>query len=579
MANAILTESGDRLTSEAGLALVVEVQSSDVYRASQYLAEITAYDMASGAIRVLRYSTGLGFTSGAEDTPAHTTYDPRLEQAVEVTRTIFAPGTTQGQSKSGFGDLVILNPDGELDDLLNYAFDGRSIIVKRGPVTATSLTEFVTVFVGTMEQADFSTSRISLKLRDRQAPLHLPIQTTKYAGTNALPDGVEGVAGDLLGKPKPLCYGVVSNIQPPCVNTARLIYQVNDGAVQAVSSVYDRGISLTNGGTYATQADLLNDTLQPAAGAYKSWLAGGMFRLGSSPAGTVTADVTQGATAADRTAAMLYKTVLLRMGVTLGDILASDLTTLDAQNAAQLGLFINEETKGADVLDMVANTVGAWWGANIAGVYRIELLEKPFTAPVYTFTANDIIGPPVRLPTADIERGMPAYRVTVRYARNYTLQTDLAGGVTNARRAVVAQTWREATQVDASVQTVHLLAVALQYDSLFAYEADAIIEANRRLALRSVQRHRFEITTLYNDETSGLDLGDVVGLLHPRYGLELIGDTAGQTFVLIGVEPDAQGGQLRLTLWGNSFTTFNITSTAGEYIVTNSGDYLVTGTF
>jgi hypothetical protein len=575
MTNVILTEASDRLAQEAGGVLLVEVQpTSDI---GQYLAEITAYEKATASVRVLRFSTGLGFTSGAGDSPAHTTYDPRLEQAVEVTRTIFAPGTTQGQSKTGFGNLVILNPDGALDGLLNYAFDGRDIIVKRGPTNAASLDDFVTVFVGTMEQADFSTDRITLKLRDRQAPLHLPVQTAKYAGTNVLPAGLEGVAGDLAGKPKPLCYGVVFNVEPPCVNTARLIYQVNDGAVQSVDSVYDRGVTLTNGGTYASQADLLNDTLQPAAGAYKAWLAGGMFRLGSSPAGTVTADVTQGATAAERTAAMLYRAILLRMGVTLGDILASDLTTLDAQNAAQLGLYIGEETKGSDVLDMIANTVGAWWGVNIAGQYRIALLEKPFATPLYTFTANDMIGPLVRLPTADVERGMPAYRVTIRYARNYTIQTDLAGGVADARRAVVAQEWREATRVESSVQTVHLLAVALEYNSLFAYEADAILEANRRLALRSVQRHRFEVTTQYTADTSALDLGDVVGMLHPRYGLDLVGDTAGQTFVLIGVEPDAQGGRLRLTLWGNSFDTFNIISTAGEFLATSTGDYLVTG--
>jgi hypothetical protein len=548
-----------------------------VTQAFCYLAEITAYEKATATVRVLRYSTGLGFTSGAGDTPAHTSYDPRLEQAIEVTRTIFAPGTTQGQSKSGFGNLVILNPDGELDGLLNYAFDGRAIVVKRGPANATSLTEFVTVFVGTMEQADFNTDRVTLKLRDRQALLQVLIQTTKYAGTNALPDGLEGVAGDLAGKPKPLCYGVVFNVEPPCVNTARLIYQVNDGAVQSVGNVYDRGIALTNGGTYASQADLLNDALQPSAGAYKAWLAGGMFRLGSSPAGTVTADVTQGATAADRTAAMLYKAVLLRMGFTVGDILMSDLTTLDGQNSAELGIYIRDETKGAEVLDMIANTVGAWWGANTAGLYRIALVEKPFSTPIYTFTANEMIGPLLRVPTADAERGTPAYRVTVRYARNYTPQTDLAGGVSAARRAVVAQEWREATRVESSVQTVHLLAVALEYNCLFAYEADAYLEANRRLALRSIQRHRFEITTIFNDETSALDLGDIVGLLHPRYDLTLPGDEAGQNFVLTGVEPDAQGGRLRLTLWGNSFDTFNIVSTAGEYIVTSSGDYLVTG--
>lgn len=545
-----------------------------------YLAEITAYDPEAGAETVLRYATGAGFISAAADSPAHTPYEPVIEQAVEITRTIFAPGTTQGQSKIGFGDLVLLNPDGELDQLLPLSFDGRSVVVKRGLVGDASLTDFTTIFVGTMEQAEFGVDRITLKLRDKQAPLQLPIQPTKYAGTNALPAGVEGVAGDLAGKPKPLVFGTVTNIAPPCVNTARLVYQVNDGTIASLDAVYDRGVALTAGGTYASEAEVLNDALAPAAGAYKVYLAGGLFRLGSSPAGTVTADVSQGATVADRTAAALYEAVLLHMDVDPADILASDLTTLDAKNSAVCGIYIDAETKAADVLDAIANTVGAWWGVNAAGEYRIVRLERPTGTPVLSFGPNDLIGPPVRQSTADPERGLPAYRVTMRYAKNYTVQsTDVAGSVTDARRAVLAEQWREASATDASVQVTHLLAVALVYDSLFANEADAETEAARRLALRSVQRHRFNITVPFDDETSVIDLGDVVGLSHPRYGLSILGDDNGQSFVVLSVDPDARTGRLGLSLWGNSFSTHNLAADDGALLLTSDGEYLVTGAY
>lgn len=545
-----------------------------------YLAEITAYDPATSAEVVLRYSTGRGFITAAADTPATTPYEPVIEQAVEIVRSIFAPGTTQGQSKIGFGDLVLLNPDGELDVLLPYSFDGRSVVIKRGLASATTLVSFTTIFVGTMEQAEFDVARITIKLRDKQAPLQLPIQPTTYAGTNVLPAGVEGVVGDLAGKPKPLLFGVVTNIAPPCVNTARLIYQVNDGAITSLDDVYDRGVALTLEGTYASEADVLDDGQEPSAGMYKVYLAGGLFRLGSSPAGTVTADVTQGATAADRTAAALYEAVLLHMGVIAGDILASDLTALDAKNSAECGIYIDTETKAAEVLDAIANSVGAWWGVNAAGEYRIVRLEKPAGSAVLSFVADDLIGPPVRQSTADIERGLPAYKVTVRYARNYTKQTtDVAGSVTDARRAELAEEWREATATDTSVQTVHLLAAALSYDSLFATAADAATEAARRLTLRSVQRHRFNITVPFTSETSVIDLGDTVGLLHPRYGLTIVGDEVGQLFVVLSVEPDARSGQLTLSLWGSSFSIQNLIADNGDYLVTSAGEYLVTGAY
>lgn len=545
-----------------------------------YLAEITAYDPDTAAEVVLRYATGRGFITSAADTPAHTAYEPVIEQAVDITRTIFAPGTTQGQSKIGFGDLVLLNPDGELDSLLPYSFDGRSVVIKRGLASATTLASFTDIFVGTMEQAEFDVSRITIKLRDKQAPLQLPVQPTVYAGTNVLPAGVEGVAGDLAGKPKPLVFGVVTNIAPPNVNTARLIYQVNNGAITSLDNVYDRGVALTLEGTYASEADVLDDGQEPSAGMYKVYLAGGLFRLGSSPAGTITADVTQGATAADRTAAALYEAVLLHMGVVAGDILASDLTALDAKNSAECGIYIDVEMKAAEVLDAIASTVGAWWGVNAAGEYRIVRLEKPSSTAVLSFVADDLIGPPIRQSTADIERGLPAYKVTVRYARNYTKQTtDVAGSVTDARRAELAEEWREATATDTSVQTVHLLAAALSYDSLFAAAADASTEATRRLILRSVQRHRFNITVPFTSETSVIDLGDTVGLLHPRYGLSIVGDEVGQLFVVLSVEPDARAGQLTLSLWGSSFSIQNLIADNRDYLITSAGEYLVTGAY
>lgn len=541
-----------------------------------YLAELSAYDKDASAAVVLRYGTGLGFITGAADSPAHTMYEPRLEQPVEVTRSIFAPGTTQGQSRIGFGELTILNPDGDLDVLLLYALDGRAVVVRRGPARAASLAEFTDVFAGTMEQAEFSADRITITLRDRQVQMNRPLQANRYAGTNALPAGVDGVRADLAGKPKPLTFGRVKNVQPPIVNTARVVYQVHDGAIASLDAVYDRGIALTSDGTYGTLSDVLNDGLQPGAGQFKVWLAGGLFRLGSSPAGVITADVTQGATSGARTAAALYEAVLLRMGVAAGDILATDLTALTTRNPAELGVYLDDETRAADVLDAVATTVGAWWGANRDGVYRIVVLDRPTGAPVLTLTAEDLMGPPVRESTADPERGLPVYQTTVRYAQNFTVQTDLASGVTDARRAIVAQQWREATATDATVQPVHRLAALLTIDSLFADEADALTEAQRLLVLRSRQRHRFEVTTLFDDRTSALDLNDVVGLLHPRYGLGIAGDEIGRLFRVIGIEPDARTERLRLTLWGAALTTRNLVTHLGEYLVTHAGDHLVT---
>lgn len=540
-----------------------------------YLAELDAYDLDTGSLRVLRYSWGQGFTTGGADTPAHTLYDPVIEQPVELTRAIFSPGTTEGRSRVGFGDLVLLNPDGELDPILRYAIDGRRVVIRRAPVGTALLADFAVVFLGTCDRVEYDATRITVKLRDRQAALALPLQANRYGGTNVLPAGLDGVASDLQGKPKPLVFGSVSNIELPCVNTARLIYQAHDGALSSVDGVYDRGVALEAGAPYATLAALQDDAGAPAPGTYRAFLGGGYVRLGASPVGQVTADVTQG-TGPTQTAAGLFVAMLTRMGVDGADIRADDLTTLDAQQPAPLGVAFLEPITAADAVDQVANAVGAWWGVTAAGTYRIARLRRPTGDVAETFTPDDLIGPPRSISTADAERGMPAWAVSVRYAQNYTVQSDVAFGVSDARRALLAEPWREVRAEEPAVRDAHVLAVDLTYDTLFRSEADARKEAERRLRLRGIRRHRFDITVLFDERTASLDLGDVVGLRHPRFGLTVAGDEIGQKFVVLGVAPDAKAGRVTLTLWGNSFTTYNLVTNDGDFLITDVGDFLVT---
>jgi len=207
-----------------------------------WLAEIVAYTGAGTS--TLRYASGRGHVTGPAETPASAFYDARMKQPSLLQQDMYTPGKTGGASRTATGSLVLLNGDGALDALLTYGFDGRQVVIRRGTVGAAYPSGFPVVFTGTMEQAEFSDTEITIRIRDRQAILDVPMQPTKYAGSNSLPSGLEGVATDLKGKPKPLVYGVVSNVPAVCVNTSKLIYQVNDGAVTSIDNVYDRGIAL-----------------------------------------------------------------------------------------------------------------------------------------------------------------------------------------------------------------------------------------------------------------------------------------------------------------------------------------------
>lgn len=572
-------------------------------RRTLYLVDLTAYDRNTGATRVLRYANGQGYVTGPADTPANTYYDARIKQPVNVSRDAFSRGATTGRSRLGYGDLILLNGDGALDFILDLALDGRNVTVWRTEVENPRYpTDFRQVVVGTMEQPEFTGNVVTIKLRDRQVELSVPLQTTKYAGTNALPNGLEGVATDLKGKPKPVCYGYVVNIAPPSVNTSKLIYQVNDGAVASVDAVYDRGVALTKGADYASEADML--ATAPAAANFRVWPTGGYFRLGTSPSGLVTADVTQGASAGERTAGQIYGQLIQRarlanqwgeplgqatratdagdirvsdtglFRITSGDVSTTDINALDTANSSVLGFWTDEETTIADVCDQVAQTVGAWWGVDREGVFRIQRFEAPTAAAVATFTADDLLKQLERLPTTDEGRGIPIYRQLVRWGRFYVTQVaDVASSVTDARKGQLANEWREAVATDASIQERHLLSPEVAEDSLFTTEAAALAEAQRRLALRTPRRDRFELRVPLTDETDDIDLGHVVNIHHSRYGLTVLGGEEGKPFVVIGVEPDAMAQALTLNVWGSSTGRENRVTDLEAYRVTDTGAY------
>ncbi len=184
-----------------------------------YAVEMRVWDPAVSGLRVLRYAT-TGFCTGPTASPANAYFAECVKTPVTVARTCFAPGTTQGRSTVGVGDLVLLNPDGALDALAGYGFDGRELTEWRATTADPVFPDDYTVtFAGTMDGVDITTREITVRVRDRLLETHVPVQPTKYAGDNALPDGLEGVADDLKGKPKPVCLGVARNVPAVCVNT------------------------------------------------------------------------------------------------------------------------------------------------------------------------------------------------------------------------------------------------------------------------------------------------------------------------------------------------------------------------
>lgn len=506
------------------------------------LIELKAAVDAAGTVQTFYMSDAAGgYTTRPTDTPANEYFDARIVVAGTLGVNAFSDGRTGGGTKLEVGEIVLANSDGGLDAWLNYSFDGRPVTIRAGAAGAAYPGGFAIVLQGTVESIDATFDRIVIRLRDKQFVFDKPALSARYTGGNLLPAGLEGGAGDLKGKTKPKAYGKVFNVAPPCVNTARLIYET--GAVTTVDAVYDRGVALTAGAVYASQADM--EATAPAAGQFRAWPAGGYIRLGSTPAGLLTADLTQGAAPANRTAGQVLRQLAIDAGLPAGEVSAADVAALDAANGAVVGIWLTDEIKTREAMDQVAASVGAFYGFDGSGVLRMGRLTAPAGAPVATLDPWTYKrGISRRAPR---DAGVPAWRVLLKHSKIWNTQpTDLAGAVTADRRAYLANEYRTEVASDAAIKTQWLMSGEAEVATLLTSAADASTEAARLLALYKARRDVFDVPVpMEFIAANNLNIMDLVSLVCPRFGM-----SAGRLFRVIGKRVELGKNQAILTLWG-----------------------------
>jgi len=507
-----------------------------------YLVEVTAAIDSAGTTTVLRFSSE-AYNTGPSESPANTYYEPRVKTPADITRNLFANGTTSGASRVGYGVVELANVDGGLDYMNAYGFDGRSLTIKVGN-HGDAYSSFTTILAGTMEQVEFSFQTVTILARDKLAMLELPLQKTEFAGNNSLPNGVEGTT-DIKGQKKPLLYGQVFNISPPIVNTSKLIYQVSDLLINDVSAVYDRGLGLTKGSDYTNMTDMTTNA--PSSGYYRvlKTSTGSYFRLGVSASGQITCDAVQGSTSADRTAAQLIKAIAIKGGVSSGDINASDVTALDTANSSVVGIWVQGDDSAMTVIDQIAQSVGAWYGFDAAGQFRMGRFEAPSGATDIEISDDNIVSIETIRPN-DTDRGLPAYKVILSYLKNYSVQnSDIAGAVTADRRSFLEKERLSVSTEDATVKSQFLYAAEITRDTLLTTSANASTEASRLLTLYKTNRYMYQVRIALDVTEHLPDLNDIAKVTLNRFGLD-----SGKLFRIIGISSNYAINRATLTLWG-----------------------------
>lgn len=527
------------------------------------LVEIEGLNTVTGLVETLRFCDGLAYRLRPTEAPANALYRPLVKD----------PGWSRVDVYSGPGQYGHITP-GEcvLDDssgalgatLIKYAFDGRKIVVRTGERGAAYPDGFVTIINGTMARAPmFAWGEITFIPADLAAAQAKTLQTARYAGTNVLPNGVEGL-DDLVGKVKPLVFALASNMSPVLCNTSRLIYQVSapiDAGLVSVQAVRDGGAPLTAGAPYASMAQMLSTA--PAASGYRilSTAAEGCFiRLGSSPVKGVTCDASYGA-AVDRTHAQVWRRVLTYSGVLAAQISAADVAVLDAALPAEIEFAIFDESNTDTVLSTIASSAACAWYGDPSGVYRLVQWAAPAGAPVATLTSLRTDTMAIDDPVGN-EGVAPAYIINLAYGRNWTVQkdADLNGDKSSAndtvrapgaRAGLPARSWlveqnRVAMALDSAVLARYRNAVKLEVTSLISAAAPAQAFADRLLAMHKVARQMTSFSGWLSDaQINVIRPGAVVLLRQDRWNYG-----AGRLMRVAGVQIDRRTRKTELTCWG-----------------------------
>lgn len=526
------------------------------------LVEISYYEPGVG-VGVLRFCDGLAYRLRPTEGPANALYRPFLTDPGWCRVDVFNKPGQYGHVTPG--EVRLNDASGVLGrQLIRYAFDGRSVVIRIGERGAPYPSGYVTVINGTLDgQPSYAWGEITFRPADLTAAQAKALLSARYAGTNVLPNGLEGV-DDLKGKIKPLVLALASNMSPVLVNTARLIYQVSiptGAAAVGVSAVRDRGVPLTPGAAYATLADL--QATAPAAGTYRvfSSVSDGCFvRVGISPAGALTVDAAYGA-AADRTHGQVWRRILSYGGVPSSSISTADVATLDAALSAQIEYALFDETNIDAALTAVAASAGAAWYGDPAGVYRLTQWQVPAGAPVATLTElrTDTMGISDPVGSGDVA---PAYRVVLEFGRNWTVQADASIGgdktsatdpvrAPGARAGLAARAWlsmenRTVESADDTVKVAYLNAIELKLTSLITDQAAAQAYANQQLALYKVARHMTTLAQwLSPTQIDTIRAGAVVMVYGSRWGYD-----SGRLMRVAGVQVDRMTKKTELTCWG-----------------------------
>ena len=532
--------------------LIVTVTPGPPYPFGAVDAPTALVFATQGGTSTLYPATTHGRSTAPDDTPASTWVPGKLTGEVNIDLSLISGADPTRPGDGTAGVLELLDPDGELDGLLDKVWDGAAIELRRGDPQA--------AFYTWTPVAKLTASGLLAGLRNKELRLRdlgwklatAELHGQRYGGTG----GLDGDANVAVGRLKPYAAGHVFNITPVPINAALLIWQVSFSSVSAISAVRDGGVALSAGADYPTYAGLAAATV--AGGAYATCRALGLLRLGSSPARDVTADVQGDADIYESQAGPKTRgRIVRRIATALGTVRFSDSEQIDfsafqqfeSRQPGPVGWYWDgsQSVTKADALNEVLAGCLGYWLVRPNGQLSIGQVEDPGDGgPTLLLSWPAPDAGESRLGEPQMTDDLPPRRATfIGWRRNYTIQARsvLAGSVTDADAQLYSQPSRYAAIEDVWLANNYPSSPAVILAGGYRDEADAAAEAVRQARLLSVPRRRWTVPVASMDP-----LADVVGQKARFDNLGRLGWGASKSLLVCGF--GAAGGSVNLQLWG-----------------------------
>lgn len=441
------------------------------------LVEATAF--YAGSDKAI-YASNTGYTTGAGEAPANTSYVPVLRGGLTIRSDI----NLDNSPSISWGDIELDNTGGIIDDWLTYVWNGRVLNLYVGDASWPR-SDFRQIFTGTMDGIGSSGRDIlNIKLRDKMELLNTSVTEALIGGSSNNKD-----------KLRPMLFGECHNIEPVLIDPTTLRYKINDGPIESIIEVRDGGVPVD----------------------FTPYLSVGEFTIANSVVETLTVSA-QGhkfSGTYHNTVARLIQNIVTTFGTTplsIGDIDTTNFNTFNTANQQPVGIYLTGKTNVAELISQIGGSIGAQAVFSPAGKLQLHRINLPGVA-TSNITENEIkqdsfvISEVVEVKAA----------VTINYCKNWSVQASLNSTIPTEHKDLFAKEWFESRQVDAAVATLYNLAKEVDpVDTLLLTTVDADAEALRRLNL--VKTQRYIVTAKTNLACLLTLLGSYVNITHRRFG-------------------------------------------------------------